>query len=376
MSSLAATQADGFYFPPEWTPAMGGLSKYQGSKGANQYQQSGIVRFELPFDGWCLKCERHICKGHRFNAKKDKIGKYFSTTLFSFSTKCPESSCDQAFLIKTDPKNRTYDFAEGIRAMVQDFEPGANDSIIETTKEETKILLENDPMYRLQHDKVGKMKADAAKTAIERLIDLQDEQFLNDFDSNSLLRKRHRDVKHRNKELLKEGNSIGLAMALVEPSEEDSRRARNATFRPQGPNKFQARERLKMADLVGGSIFSAGASAKQSQDDGVLTKRKRESSGSTSTVSKEKRLKLEKFSAEAKRSQAALGAMRKQAVQKLDPRHFKAASGTSTGNIQHTSHIKITSRKIGTVNIEDTKEKESGQAAAAFGLMYADYESD
>ena len=77
MSSLAASRADGYYFPPEWRPEFGGLSKYQGSKGANQYQQYGIIRFELPFDGWCLKCERHIGKGTRFNAKKDKTGKYF-----------------------------------------------------------------------------------------------------------------------------------------------------------------------------------------------------------------------------------------------------------------------------------------------------------
>jgi hypothetical protein len=81
MSSLAASRADGYYFPPEWRPEFGGLSKYQGSKGANQYQQYGIIRFELPFDGWCLKCERHIGKGTRFNAKKDKAGKYFCKML-------------------------------------------------------------------------------------------------------------------------------------------------------------------------------------------------------------------------------------------------------------------------------------------------------
>ena len=89
MSSLAASRADNFYYPPDWRPEYGGISKYQGnvdsldcyiiyytllfyikfidrityliiyiyiyttgSKGANQYQQSGVIRFELPFDGW------------------------------------------------------------------------------------------------------------------------------------------------------------------------------------------------------------------------------------------------------------------------------------------------------------------------------------
>ena len=30
MSSLAASRADGFYFPPDWRPEFGGLSKFQG----------------------------------------------------------------------------------------------------------------------------------------------------------------------------------------------------------------------------------------------------------------------------------------------------------------------------------------------------------
>jgi len=41
MSSLAAAQADGYYFPPEWSPDKGSLKKFTGSKGANQYEQRG-----------------------------------------------------------------------------------------------------------------------------------------------------------------------------------------------------------------------------------------------------------------------------------------------------------------------------------------------
>lgn len=44
---------------------MGGISKFQGSKGANQYEQYGKIRFELPVHGWCLGCGRHIGRvGH------------------------------------------------------------------------------------------------------------------------------------------------------------------------------------------------------------------------------------------------------------------------------------------------------------------------
>lgn len=60
MSTLAAARADNMYYPPEWRPEMGGISKFQGSKGANQYEQYGKIRFELPVHGWCLGCGRHI----------------------------------------------------------------------------------------------------------------------------------------------------------------------------------------------------------------------------------------------------------------------------------------------------------------------------
>lgn len=64
----------------------------------------------MPFDGWCLKCNQHLAKGLRFNAKKDKDGKYFSTQIFKFEMKCYK--CSGIIIIKTDPKNDTYDYFE------------------------------------------------------------------------------------------------------------------------------------------------------------------------------------------------------------------------------------------------------------------------
>jgi coiled-coil domain-containing protein 130 len=52
MSSLAATQADGYYLPPEYydsgTYKKKSKNQFANSKGHNQYVQSGVVRFELP----------------------------------------------------------------------------------------------------------------------------------------------------------------------------------------------------------------------------------------------------------------------------------------------------------------------------------------
>ena len=268
MSSLAAAQADGFYFPPEYLDnevnKKMGLSKYQGSKGANQYQQRGVIRFELPFDAWCLKCERHMSKGLRFNAKKDKCGNYFSTVIFSFTTKCP--SCDNRIVIKTDPKNNTYDYAEGIRKHEQDFEPEFGDGIIESTSTETKKKLEEDPIYKLQHDKEDKERALSAKNRITNLIELSDLVNRSDYDHNSALRQFNRNQRKRNKELTEEGAQFGLSIPLVEPTADDSIAAKRAKFRSTaGSNSgFAISHRLKQVDIKTQSIFKDESKSRKS----------------------------------------------------------------------------------------------------------------
>ncbi len=61
MSTLSAARADNFYYPPGWDPSKESLNQHTGhTKGRNQYEQKGLIRFELPFDGWCTKCGRHV----------------------------------------------------------------------------------------------------------------------------------------------------------------------------------------------------------------------------------------------------------------------------------------------------------------------------
>ena len=90
MSTLSAARADNFYYPPGWDPSKESLNQHTGhTKGRNQYEQKGLIRFELPFDGWCTKCGRHVAKGVRFNASKKADGKYHSTTIWKFGMGCP-----------------------------------------------------------------------------------------------------------------------------------------------------------------------------------------------------------------------------------------------------------------------------------------------
>ena len=260
MSSLAAARADNFYIHPEWRPEYGGISKFAGSTGANQYQKYGIIRFELPFDGWCTKCERHISKGTRFNAKKDKDGKYFTTQIWSFTMKC--ASCDNQMIIKTDPQNNTYDYAEGIRKMEQDYEIEEGDSLIAPVSDETRTLLANDPIYRLQHEKEDLEKARSGKEQILNLLDHYERTKKNDYDVNAKLRQANRHHRKRARELTAEGEKRGLVVPLVEPNETDVKEAKEAMRRShlkklrKRTTDFDIKERKKMTSIQTSSIFS------------------------------------------------------------------------------------------------------------------------
>lgn len=253
MSSLAASRADNFYFPPEWRPEMGGISKFQGSTGANQYEKYGIIRFELPFDGWCLGCGRHMSKGLRFNAKKEKAGKYHSTTIYSFDMKC--YSCEQRFLIKTDPQNRTYDFASGLRKHEQDYEANEEEGIVEVGNDETRRKLDADPMFKLQHMQEDDIKARSEREHLEQLEELQADTYKNDYDRNSALRKLNRNKRKLEQEEVEEGKKRGLNMRLVQLSEAEKVDAFGVRYRRQMQH-LQVTELHKRAVIQSQSIFN------------------------------------------------------------------------------------------------------------------------
>lgn len=274
MSSLAAARADNFYFPPDWRPEYGSISKFQGSKGANQYEQYGIIRFELPFDAWCLNCHRHISKGTRFNAKKEQDGNYLSTKIWAFHTKC--ASCDQKFIIKTNPKDRTYDFVEGLRRMEQEFTPDFDDSIIAATTDEQRALLSSNPIAKLEHDADDRRKVLTVHERLSALSEIKEEQFLDDYGSNSKLRQSLRGKKKKDRSLLREGQKYGLSIPLVESDPKDAITAKLAIQR----REINSKSALSAIDpkvewIQSSSIFST----RKSSDSGSKKSSQQVSSG-------------------------------------------------------------------------------------------------
>ena len=201
-----------------------------------------------------MKCKRHISKGTRFNAKKDKAGKYFSTTIWSFKTKC--ASCDNEFEIKTDPKNSTYEYAVGLRKHEQDYENEAEDMVATVTSDETKAQLAIDSIFRLEHEISDKNRAMAVNKRLSQIIEIRDDISKQDYDKNSVLRRNNRAKRTREKELVEEATKLGLSIPLVEPHESDIAGAKLSKFK----GKFNSNERFKIARIQTESIFSCPSS--------------------------------------------------------------------------------------------------------------------
>ncbi|CAM9644527.1 unnamed protein product [Ectocarpus fasciculatus] len=269
MSTLAAARADNMYYPPEWRPEYGGISKFQGSNGHNQYEKYGKIRFELPDHGWCLDCGRHIGRGTRFNATKDQAGTYYSTKIWQFSMKCP--SCSNVMVIKTDPKNTGYEYVEGIRKKDMEFDPEeAETQRVQDSEVSNQLAV--DPLYRLEHEQRDKRRAASRKTVLTRLTELADAHAQDDYSSNARLRQTMRARKKKEREREEEAKAKGLGIRLVTPSPADAEAARGVKYRSRHKG-FRTGEKAKMAAITGESIFGSGReSSEQARRKAVLVK--------------------------------------------------------------------------------------------------------
>lgn len=185
--TMKATQADGFYFPPEWDPSQGSLDAYRRRQGFEHHLgkdrvknlHKGIlqIRFEMPFKIQCLNCKEHIGQGSRFDADKKKVGNYYTTPIYSFSMRCGQivhpkisvdnkTHCNNLWVIETDPQNVDYKMVQGCvraggesgqRASKGDIESvvageaegdsGLNPAYLDMG---VKRRMESDPLFRLE----------------------------------------------------------------------------------------------------------------------------------------------------------------------------------------------------------------------------------
>jgi len=201
MSSLAATQADGYYRDP-------GTGERE-KAAPNQFARSGIVRFELPEHGSCLSCRARLARGTKFNAKKKDTGtNYLSTKIWAFITKC--HFCGNELEVRTDPKTAGYSYVRGIR--------------MQTLDEEDQVIV---VQSGAKTDAMGLLEKEAVELSREHerlnaLISLQRSRKTDDAGANSVLRSLNRGKRRRAAELTNEGLRRGLKIPLVEENSDDA----------------------------------------------------------------------------------------------------------------------------------------------------------
>lgn len=227
MSSLAATQADGYYLPPEYfdsgTYKKQSKNQFAGSKGHNQYLQKGIVRFELPYKGICEGCQVSIGRGTRYNAHKVNTNEtYFTTPIVEFQMTC--RNCQHPWKIRTNPQERGFDYVEGIQ-----IQAGQEDVVDMIGTDDTVVLSSLD---RLESMAQGERKGQTEIEKLQALQQLQSQTVLEDATLNASIRATFRVDRKQKRIRQVQASQKGWrqGMELLNPSLEDTIAAKTAIY--------------------------------------------------------------------------------------------------------------------------------------------------
>ena len=267
MSSLSATQADGYYIPPSYLNSGAykkkSLRQFTGAKGHNQYLTNSIVRFELPYHGVCQNpsCNKNVGKGTRFNAKKVHCGNYFTTKIYEFQMKCRACSKEE-FVIRTNPKERSFDYVKGLKKRVQEFdtEEAGTLGVVDTdfgngieswsSSAAEPYLHKKDkknPLCCLESAIMGERKAMTDRDAMEFLLNHNHRTFQDDAKSNSNLRAHYRVERKAKKRRLGQAAAAGLGrgIELADLERSDLSLAQKVFQKELSPSETQHRSRKR-----------------------------------------------------------------------------------------------------------------------------------
>ena len=303
MSSLAATQADGMYIPPEYIESGAykkkSISQFAGSKGHNQFLTRSVCRFELPFDGFCTACDAIVGKGTRFNAHKAHVDDYFTTKIYEFTTKC--RACGECeFKIRTNPKERSFDYTDGIRKKVEEFDSAEagthgvidtdfgngileykNGSVVDAP---TSLLDDNNnvhtnipgaggasssasasALHLLEKNVSGFRKAQTEHEQMTSLLELNSKTLGEGYaESNASLRASFRKDRKAKKRRLGEAAGMGLGKGIELLPEDSVATEEDATLAKYAMKSRRGKpERDKLRSVRAGSIFASAASPKK-----------------------------------------------------------------------------------------------------------------
>ncbi len=200
---MAERKATNKYYPPEWEPQHGSINTFRNThplrERAKKLKSDGIliIRFAMPFNVWCEKCNVLIGSGTRFNAEKTCVGKYLDLDIWQFSMKC--ASCKNRIVIRTDPESSTYIVTSGGKRRVEDWVPEEGEVHKVMTAEES-ALIARDPMRQKEVQAMDEAKFglnSSIHATINQLKRVQDVNWKKDYDNGAFIRKKHREMRKR-----------------------------------------------------------------------------------------------------------------------------------------------------------------------------------
>lgn len=188
----------GRYLPPDSNPRTTPFNTVH-----PLYKRALVVRFELPFPTICLSCTTHLSQGVRFNAEKQQVGQYLSSTkIWSFTCKCPH--CSSKFEIRTDPQRAQYVVGHGARRQMQEWDPEENGGFPVFDWEKRKVEGgegEGDAFAKVEKQTREQSRAKQRELRVQELLDRQ-QQWSDPYGANGKLRDRFRKDKRKRVEQL------------------------------------------------------------------------------------------------------------------------------------------------------------------------------
>ncbi|EFA77600.1 coiled-coil domain-containing protein 130 [Heterostelium album PN500] len=324
------SQATNKYYPSDWDPKHGSINKFVGShpygKRARKIDQGILtVRFEMPYNVWCLKCNNHIGKGVRYNAEKKQAGKYLSSKIWSFKMKC--HLCDNYFEIQTDPENTEFKMVSGLRRKDESWEHDESAIPIKVREGDVESKMENDPIYRLEYVNADREVGRKMESTLTRLYNQAKSRSEHDYELSSMMRKSFREQKKEDLAAKKEQESRGITIDLLPISKQDIEEASKTSFLASTKLKAEQLRTMKREDIMSSSILPTKTKTSSTSTSSTSSSHtpKTTTTTTTTTTLKDK---------EEKRKEI----LRKKS--RLDPSLFKNNKPSTIGTLFSTSLYK------------------------------------
>ncbi|KHJ80195.1 hypothetical protein OESDEN_20135 [Oesophagostomum dentatum] len=367
-SAMGERKGQNFYYPPDFDyKKHKSLNRYHGTHALRERakkisQGILVIRFEMPFNIWCLGCNNHVGMGVRYNAEKKKIGMYYTTPLYEFRMKC--HLCDNYFVIRTDPKNFDYELVEGCSRQEKRFEPSEIDQV-DTADSSFSQKLAADAMFKTEHQEDDKSKATNDESRMEKIEWVQ-ERLRDDFAANQALRSQFRKEKKELTEKRARDDDLRARCSLsipLAPEDPNDKKVAGMLARYRTVKTYEERQEERRNEITAKRIFASTSKPSTSSVE-TPTPSSIERLKNNIRLDRNRRINSNFESGPApKKSSLSLGIVRKSVKRELDDHELE-------------EDIELTSNDTDVNDEKDVKdEKKEEDGLAKTGGLVADYDS-